>query len=483
MQRILLLCLLFLFSAAACPQKSKKAKVVQKPKTEVRKGKPKTEVRKGKRKTVKKKTPEVQHSSKIQELQKEKSELQKTLDQSKSELSKTKKQVQTGQKDISYLGNQIKDRVEHIHRLEGEMDRLDSQIVDMQGNIVVINRKLSEKKAKLKSAIRYACSYRQKTTPLLFVLSANTLTQMYRRARYAREYVSYERNLGRQVQQKQSQLLDAQGKLLSSKTQKNDLLREVITQRKTLSDQQASTQKKVEGLKKKESDLAVQVNEQQKKLRALDKKIDDLIAYEIEQARKKAEAEERRLAAKNSDKSSKSSKAEDKMGASSSKGEEPAEESTPKRSSKGRSSWLTAQDRQLNGTFEQNKGRLPVPITGQYMLGNRFGIYNVPGLKHVQLENKGTNYIGKPGARARAVYDGEVTAVFQFGGTKNVLVRHGSYISVYCNLSSVIVSKGQRVKTKDLLGTVASDGDGNCVLHFQLRRETTKLNPEAWIAR
>ena len=132
-----------------------------------------------------------------------------TLDQSKSELSKTKKQVQTGQKDISYLGNQIKDRVEHIHRLEGEMDRLDSQIVDMQGNIVVINRKLSEKKAKLKSAIRYACSYRQKTTPLLFVLSANTLTQMYRRARYAREYVSYERNLGRQVQQKQSQLLDA----------------------------------------------------------------------------------------------------------------------------------------------------------------------------------------------------------------------------------------------------------------------------------
>ena len=148
-----------------------------------------------------------------------------------------------------------------------------------------------------------------------------------------------------------------------------------------------------------------------------------------------------------------------------------------------RGSWLTPQDKQLNGSFVQNKGRLPVPITGQYMIGNHFGVYNVKGLKNVQLDNKGINYIGKPGARARSVFDGVVTAVFQFGGTKNVLVRHGSYISVYCNLSSTIVSKGQRVSTKDILGTVADDGSGNCVLHFQLRKETSKLNPEVWVGK
>ena len=117
------------------------------------------------------------------------------------------------------------------------------------------------------------------------------------------------------------------------------------------------------------------------------------------------------------------------------------------------------------------------------MVGGRFGVYNVPGLKNVQLDNKGTNYIGRPGARARAVFDGEVTAVFQFGDTKNVLVRHGSYISVYCNLSSVIVARGQKVRARDLIGAVADDGSGNCILHFQLRKETTKLNPEAWIGR
>ena len=73
---------------------------------------------------------------------------------------------------------------------------------------------------------------------------------------------------------------------------------------------------------------------------------------------------------------------------------------------------------------------------------------------------------------ARSIFDGEVTAVFQFGDTKNVLIRHGHYISVYCNLSSVRVVKGQKVKARDILGAVDNDGSGNCVLHFQLRKET-----------
>ena len=101
----------------------------------------------------------------------------------------------------------------------------------------------------------------------------------------------------------------------------------------------------------------------------------------------------------------------------------------------------------------------------------------------MQLDNKGTNYVGRPGARARSIFSGEVTAVFQFGGSRNVLIRHGSYISVYCNLSSVTVAKGQKVSAKDIIGTVANDGSGRCVLHFQLRKETAKLNPESWIGR
>ena len=145
--------------------------------------------------------------------------------------------------------------------------------------------------------------------------------------------------------------------------------------------------------------------------------------------------------------------------------------------------WRTPVDNALSSNFEKNKGRLPVPITGSYMISGHFGTYNVPGLKNVRLDNKGTNYIGQKGARARAIFDGEVTAVFQYGGTYNVLIRHGNYISVYCNLSSVIVRNGQTVRTRDLIGAIAEDGAGKCVLHFQLRKERNKLNPEQWIGR
>ena len=140
---------------------------------------------------------------------------------------------------------------------------------------------------------------------------------------------------------------------------------------------------------------------------------------------------------------------------------------------------LSTADRMLSGGFEANRGRLPMPITGTYKIVSHFGQYNVQGLSGVTLDNKGINLLGKPGCVARSIYDGEVSAVFGYGGMWNVLVRHGAYISVYCNLKSVSVHKGQKVSTRQALGAVGADN----ILQFQLRKETAKLNPEAWLAR
>lgn len=140
---------------------------------------------------------------------------------------------------------------------------------------------------------------------------------------------------------------------------------------------------------------------------------------------------------------------------------------------------LSTVDRMLSGGFEANRGRLPMPITGTFKIVSHFGQYNVQGLSGVTLDNKGINLLGKPGCMARSIYDGEVSAVFGYGGMWNVLVRHGAYISVYCNLKSVSVHKGQKVSTRQALGAVGADN----ILQFQLRKETAKLNPEAWLAR
>ena len=140
-------------------------------------------------------------------------------------------------------------------------------------------------------------------------------------------------------------------------------------------------------------------------------------------------------------------------------------------------------DARLTGSFASNQGRLPMPITGNYTISSHFGAYNVNGLNGVTLDNKGINLTAPAGAQARCVFDGEVTAIFSMGGMTNVIVRHGSYITVYCNLSGVSVRQGQRVSTRQTLGSVARDASGNCTLHFQLRHETQKLNPERWLRR
>ena len=431
-----------------------------------------------------------QNSKKVKDLRQQQSKLKKDLEISKQQLDKTKKETQTGLQNIEFIGLQMSNRLSHIHQLEKELDELETNIILLQKDVTKLDGDVRLRRQHLKAAVRNARTLRENHDPLVFVLSAKTFGQMYRRARYAREYVVYQQNLGEQLLQKQAELLEAQNLLLEAKSQKSSVLHEVMLQRRSLNEQQVQERKKVAGLRKKESGLQGKVAEQQKQLKALDKKIEEVIAYEIEQARKKAEEDARKKAEAEAARKKKQ-QGGGKGAGSKTQGtgtKKPVGSSTPKQSTtpsapKRSGNWLTAEDRQLNGTFEQNKGRLPVPITGQYMLGSRFGLYNVPGMKNVQLDNKGTNYIGRPGARARAIFDGVVTSVFQFAGTRNVLVRHGSYISVYCNLSSTTVTKGQKVRSRDILGTIANDGSGNCTLHFQLRKETLKLNPEAWIGK
>ena len=421
-----------------------------------------------------------QNSKKVKDLKAKKTLLQKDLKKSQQALAKTGKDVKDGKSYLHHIDRQLEDRIEHIRTMEGQMDSIETEVKGLRKNIKSLDKQLTDKKQRYIRALRFSYQFPRINNTLIFVLSAKNLTQMYRRARYAREYAVYQHDLGRQIQRKQSKLMDAQNSLLAAKSKKAALLQEVIRQRRKLNDQQARQQQYIKNLTKREDNLRAKVAKQQKELASLNKKIDDLIAYEIEQARKRAEAEAKRKAEAEAKKKNTAS-AKKPASTNSQKLTSTSKQPTASKPSSG--SWLTSAEKKLEGTFLQNKGRLPVPITGQYRLGSRYGAYNVPGLKNVTLDNKGVNYVGKPGARARCIFDGEVTAVFQFSGSKNVLVRHGSYISVYCNLSSVIVKKGQKLKARDLIGTVATDESGNCVLHFQLRKETTKLNPEQWIGR
>ena len=219
--------------------------------------------------------------------------------------------------------------------------------------------------------------------------------------------------------------------------------------------------------------LQGEINKKRREANQLNARIDKLIAEEIERARKRAEEEARREAAARK-------KAEGKESQTAGTG------TTVKTNSKPLETYtMSKADRELSGNFAANRGKLPMPISGAYIITSHYGQYAVEGLRNVKLDNKGIDIQGKPGAQARAIFDGKVAAVFQLNGLFNVLIRHGNYISVYCNLSSASVKSGDMVKTKQSIGQVFSDGtdNGRTVLHFQLRREKEKLNPEPWLNR
>lgn len=413
--------------------------------------------------------PSMAQTKKINALKSEKAKMERGIQKSKNELDKTRHAAVKKEQTAGFIEDQLQSRLDYIHRLERDIDTLENHITRLQQELKELEEQLAQKKQKYIQSLRYARNSHDLRNPLFFILSAESFPQIYRRLRYAREYAALQKNLGIQLMDKQLKVRDKQNELLAAKQQMSNTVQEVIVQRRQLTREHSIVKANAAELRKKQKEIEKQVAEQQKQLNALSKKIDELVAYEIEQARKRAEAEARRKR-----------EAEAKARAAK-KGKSGGTTAKPSGKDSGPTKWLTAEDKQLNGSLEQNKGRLPVPITGSYRIQRRFGLTRITST--VFLDNKGVNYQGQAGCHARAIFDGEVSAVFQLDGMQNVLVRHGSYISVYCNLSSIIVSRGKKVKARDILGTIAADDKGSYVLHFELRKGIDKLNPELWIGR
>ena len=404
----------------------------------------------------------------IKELESKRGALQKQIAESESLLQTTTKNVGSQLKGLAALTGQIEERKRYILAINSDMDAIDRELVSLERQLNQLQKELKDKKTKYAASVNYL--YRNHTIQdkLLFIFSAQTLEQTYRRLRYVREYASYQRMQGEEIQKKQKQINDKRAELTEARKAKENLLKERENEKTTLERQEKEQKALVDSLRKKQRSLQSEINKKRKEANQLNARIDRLIAEEIEKARKRAEEEARREAAarKKAEKTESPSATKPKA--------EPLEAYS-----------MNKADRELSGSFASNRGKLPVPVTGPYIITSHYGEYTVPGLRGVKLDNKGIDIQAKPGAQARAVFNGKVAAVFQLNGLFNILVRHGAYISVYCNLSTASVKADDTVKTGQTLGTIFSDGadGGRTVLHFQLRREKEKLNPEPWLNR
>ena len=406
-----------------------------------------------------------QSTKKIKELENQRNELQQQIAESETLLRSTKKDVKSQLDNLSLISGQIADRKKYIGTIEKDVKALNNEIYTLQNQLKVLQRDLKSKKEKYEASVQYMYRNKSIQEKLMFIFSAENLSQTYRRLRYVQEYANYQRLQAIEIERKQKQVGAKKEELETTRSAKEKLLKEGEAEKKKLEKQEKDRQQILNGLKRKQKGLQSEINKKRRSAQKLNAQIDRLIEEEIEKARKRAEEEARKEAAK--------------------KGKKPAEKTTVSKAPVQKGTVdkfrMNSEDRQLSGTFESNKGRLPMPITGAYVIVGRYGQYAVA--KNVRLDNKGIDIRGKEGAKARAVFDGEVSAIFKYNGLNNVLIRHGNYISVYCNLSSVSVAKGSKVKTRDEIGAVHKDASGNVVLHFQLRKETQKLNPEVWLKR
>lgn len=414
-----------------------------------------------------------QSSKLIKELESKRGELQKQIADTESLLKNTKKDVGSQLNSLASLTGQIEERKRYILAINNDVDALERELGKLERQLRSLQRDLLDKKKKYESSVQYLYRNKSIEEKLMFIFSAKNLGQTYRRMRYVREYATYQRLQGEEILKKQEQVKKKRTELRQVKAAKETLLKEREGEKAKLESQEKAKREMVASLQKKQKGLQSEINKKKREANQLNARIDKLIAEEIEKARRQAEEEARREAAARK-KAAKGEKSEASSDKTKKEKAEPLEAYS-----------MSKADRELSGNFAGNRGKLPMPISGPYIITSHYGQYAVEGLRNVKLDNKGIDIQGKPGAQARAIFDGKVAAVFKLNGLFNILVRHGNYISVYCNLSSASVKSGDIVKTKQPMGEVFSDGadNGRTVLHFQLRKEKEKLNPEPWLNR
>ncbi len=412
----------------------------------------------------------------IKELENRRGALQKQIAESETLLVNTRKDVGSQLSGLAALTGQIEERKRYILAINNDVEAIEHELGVLGRQLVRLQNDLKDKKQKYESSVQYLYKNRSIEEKLMFIFSARTLAQTYRRMRYVREYATYQRLQGEEILKKQEQVNRKQAELRQVKAAKEGLLKEREAEKARLEVQEKEKKTLVANLRKKQRGLQDEIGKKRREADRLNARIDRLIAEEIEKARKRAEEEARREAA--------ARKKADEKGGKSEKSAASSTSSKPKATPLETYSMSKA-DRELSGNFANNRGKLPMPLTGAYIIVSHYGQYAVEGLRNVKLDNKGIDIQGRPGAQARAIFDGKVAAVFRLNGLFNILIRHGNYISVYCNLSSASVKQGDNVTTKQTLGEIFSDGadGGRTVLHFQLRKEKEKLNPEPWLNR
>lgn len=403
---------------------------------------------------------------------------EKTLKDAGKKLNDNTRRTEQELVRLNQLEGEIKEKNREIDNIRTSLSAIDSDIKVAGDSLAVLEKNLAALKTRYAAALRKMQGNFRSKNLITFLFSASSFSDVTARYRYLREFSDWRKRKMQEIS-KASNLLGSQRRQLGSlQSERRKTLSSLTENESQLRSKRDETDKVVAKLKKEGSQLQKTIDNNQRKLKKLENELDRMILAE-----QKRQAEAQRKAEQ---------AARQKKQQTASKNKKQPQRKTvnkPSASAKGNSEMAAvtsgnAESRALSGSFESNRGRLLFPVRGRYTIVKGFGRQTHPDLPNVVTDNPGIDIAASEGAKARSIFEGTVSGIFsQDGYNKVVMVRHGSYISIYANLSSINVRMGEKVRANQDLGTIYRDPEyGNKpVLHFELRRERAKLNPMQWI--
>ena len=412
----------------------------------------------------------------VKEMRSRVSNLQQQIKEKERILLSSEKDVASKLKNLNLLTARVEEQKSLVSLLSKEVTAIDKEIAGLTSALTHDEAQVKRAQDEYAAALRRARRYGSLQDKLLFIISADNFNSLLHRYRYTREYMNAHRELADQLKEKIKALEEKRAEVEKVRAAKVASLEEQKKEQQTLKGLEEKQRGLVAELKRENKKVQKELTRQRKELNNLNAAIEREIEREIE-ARRKAElaaAQKKKEAAAKKNNNTVAKKK------TTTEPDEPApkvqrrEKVVVNPNSKGM--------QKLAGSFEQNKGRLPSPITGPCMVVGSFGPQRgVEGKGNVRIDYGGITLQGERGAKARAVFKGVVTSVVRAGDFAFVIVRHGKYLTVYCKLQNIKVSQGDEVNTGDILADVATDVSGATTLLFQIRNEKVKLNPRPWL--
>jgi len=349
-------------------------------------------------------------------------------------IKSTEKEKKESLQALRIIGNKVNLRESVIKGMDEEINLMTERIelnriaLDMMGDDLKI---LKEDYSK---TILNSYKSKKVNPDIVYILSASDFNQGYKRLKYLQQITKYRRNESEIIRELKKQIEDTKERLEIDLARISELQQKEVQQKDLLKNEQIRKEHILKSLGKKEKQLRKELEDKKR------------IAKRIENEINRIVEEERRSALKSA---------------------------------------MTPEEKIISDNFYENKGKLPWPVE-KGIITSHFGVHQHPVLKYVTEENKGIEITSSGRTIARSIFKGEVSAISAISGANmTVIIRHGSYLTVYSNLINVKVKKGDKVEIKQEVGEIYSDpgSDNNSILKFMIFEQKNALDPEQWITK